>query len=357
MTYQMVVDRNDIDIVEFDNFRDGKIVELINRFINRKKITANSKRAYKNDILKFFNVNYLEDVTFDMIIDIDTEQAQKYFDNSADSLRTKERIKSTLSSLYRFINLQTANNRNAKKLFEFIPFEGVELDGEKNSYGSLTFGEADRLITMGMKEDNLYWEILMTTGIRPDAIRILNLNENFKVIDGWNIIYGKDKGKNFEMAIPDEIYERCVRIADCDGNVFDFSYSTAQNRFKSALKRMGLSDDEINERYLVLHSLRKVSGDKAMAITDNLKEVQDHLRHSTPVYTSNLYIGKAKRDHSKDLSTKIKFGGNVDLDNSLREILRDNGVNYDVRDVLLGLDERTKKQILDGLGKIIKLTD
>jgi integrase len=212
-----------------------------------------------------------------------------------------------------------------------------------------------------MPIDRLYWEILIRTGVRAEAIRSINLNENFKIIDGWHVIYGKsDKKTGFEFAIPDELFYRCERMADCDGNVFDFSYSTAQNRFKTALREIGLSDDEFGEngRNLVLHSLRKVSGDKAMAITDNLSKVQKHLRHSSPVYTSNLYLGKATIDHGKDLSLKISFGNtNTDLDNSLREALRDNGVNYDVREVLLGLNDRTKKEILNGLGKIIKLAD
>lgn len=340
--------RSDLDIM---------VVSLVEQFLkeNKTKSTAN---IYKRHIEEFFGVD-IDFLTFDKIAKISTEQARKYYNNMIEQGVEKSTISGKSSSLrnmydYLIANLVEWDGRVYKHILSINPLEGYNIKYKSEQYGTFTENEIKSIISLARKEGRLdlalYYELLVVTAIRSEAVLKLTLSD-FMNINGKIYVEGEDKGKqgiekDYNVQIPQYLYDDlCKLVNDRDERIFKFTRQTALNSLIGAKNRkyensycykIGISKEERDSRNLVLHSFKRASGIMALEYANNIKEVADHMHHAN-IQTTQIYVSDYDRKETP-ISMKINLRDNtiedkkVELEKLSKEeliqIILENGIDF-----------------------------
>ena len=330
------------------------------KFINRKDIEPSTKEGYIISFKKFFNVENLEDITLDMILDTTVDVAEGFRDKLLEEGFGRGTVAvriSHLNALFQFIMEQCIDNRSGYALLKGNPFASVtvsqtgkDLDNASESWGSYTREEVSKLIEVALPEYALFYELATMTSVRKEAIRTLNIYENFKKLDGVWCITGWDKTGEFTERIGNELYERCVKIADADGNVFSMSSSSLNRNLKKDSIAIGIPESDIgrkgNGRRLTVHSLKKTGCQLAyLESGGDVKTLLDQSKNGI-TYATKEYM-KDSRNYSSAVNRKFNLRGHTD-DGMLLDILN-KMESWELVKVITNLDSDIKKTILDEL--------
>lgn len=341
---------------------DSNMVErAINLFMN-KKLADNTKTAYRNDILQYFDVEDFSMITDKMIRSVDAMSAMEYFNSLEETYTsaTAARKLSSMKALFNFINTCRVKGNDSQLLVDgFNPFNAVEITVQNNEYGSFTEEEAIEIIKIAMKEDGVFYELLGKTSVRKEAIRALNINENFIEDQGMWCIHGFDKGrkgirKPFKKAIGIELYNSCKELANKnpDGKVFTFGENTPLNRLKGSSEdkyengycyKIGISQQEYKDRNLCIHSFKKTGGViVAQATNGNTAKIMQQCNNGAK-YAMETYQ-KVEYNPYDDPSNLVQLRGKecgTELDDRLKTRSA-----YELRQIILGLDKGVRDAVL-----------
>lgn len=328
---------------------------IIEQFLNRE-IAEKTKVDYIYDIKQFFNVDSISDITVDDIVNVRPLDAENYKNKllstyARNSVQTKI---TRLKAIYEYIYNKCIDNRSGIRLLVGNPFKSIEVRmKEKSTYGSYTREEVCKLIEVAMPEYRVLYELAVRTGCRKEALLKITLDD-IRQIDGyWCVCIDWDKTKgNIKEAIPNELYKKMINISK-NGKVFNMSPNTVNNVLKRDCIRIGISEDEINDRRLVFHSFKDTCANLTLDVVgkdsddiNSVRTLKNKLKHSN-VSTSLKHYDKAEYSPADEVSLKFNLGQydcNKDLESKLRNMDRLELIN-----LIMGLDENTKKRMLEKL--------
>ena len=317
----------------------------INTFIRRDK-AQNTTEAYINHykhIFMYLCHKNIEDLTWDDIRSITVTKVKDYRDklNGQFSASTiNQRIFAAKALWDDFFE----NEKVDKNVFDL-----KKLKQKKNPYDSLTDREIQLLYQFCLEQEyksltkQLYFEFLYTTGLRKNKAQTIKVDDiqrklDFKTQQEFWVIIVEDKGKDREVSITDEFYNRLLNNYKNegidDGQIFHIYNGTIDDTLKAFCQKYGIT------RHIVQHSIKSASGDLVYSVTHDMQETANHLGHTNFQTTFDYYTGKNK-SYAEQASYALHKGYSIDMLKGLGE------------DVLIGLIERyTEKQ---GRDIVIKL--
>lgn len=329
----------------------GETVELI---LSRKPY--NTKIAYENAYREFFfylfNKKFVN-CCWDEIKSIDYTDVLKYVE-TMEVRNSYNTIKSRLGAL-QFL---------AKELGKIKPnylnplIFSIKLNKQKETteYGALSYDEAIDLLDYTKNLGNetsdiqyLFFKTTLTTAHRVGSLLNITWND-IKIIneDGIEVpvitIY--DKTNTFKTPIPNELFQELKDklFQECmEDKVFNVSQMTLSRTITSFCKKYNIDQ---RERRIVVHSLKKTSGDIAYAKTEgNIIEVAKHLHHTNIQTCYNSYL-----DKNKKFKDKISYNllSNNNIDNEI-DSLTSNLSKEDLIKILKNCDLLTKNNFINQL--------
>lgn len=310
----------------------GESIELVlNRIENNSANTATSyKGFYKEFFLYAFGKNYM-DCTWEDLLHIRYDNVLEYV-NFLEVKNSAKTIKTKLASLQSLVKeLKKINNEVNTIVFD------VKLDKRdmnKKEYGAFTeeevyglFDYAKNLNSEKAYVQYMFFKLSIITAHRLQSLLALTWNDiKQHEQDGEKIwcLEVCDKTGKFVTPISNELYDELYVLfdGDMDSKVLKISNKTLALTLSNYCK-----DNNIDAvgRNLVLHSLKKSSGDICFQKTNDIVKVAGHLHHTNIQTAYNTYLGK-----------------NASLKDSPSYGLLDD--NYNVDEILGGL---SKEQLLN----------
>lgn len=339
-------------LIEDEERSFGETIELIlSRKPKNTKITY--ENAYKEFFFYLFNKKFT-DCSWEYIKSIDYTDVLQYIEtmelkNSYNTL--KSRI-CALQFLAKELGKIKPNYLNP--LIFSVKLNKCKSDTE---YGALSYDEAMDLLnyTKNLRSETskiqyLFFKTTLITAHRVSSLLNLTWND-IKIIneDGIKVpvnIY--DKTNNFKTPISNELFEEMKNILfeGCmDDKVFKVSKMTLSRTIESFCKEYGINK---KERKIVIHSLKKTSGDIVYAKTGgNIVDVANHLHHTNIQTCYNSYL-----DKNKKFQNKISYSlfCNNDIDDEI-DLLTCNLSKEDLIEILKNCDLLTKNNFINKIRK------
>lgn len=356
---------NNIQVIDIENSSEYNVELIINRFLNRE-IEESTRVSYIHDIKHFFNhfykVDSIEDILLPMIVNITPSMADSYKMTLINSGLNRGSVKTKITNLkclFRYIMNECVDNRSRKQLIISNPFENVSvktkgknIKNASNTYGSFTREEVCKLIEVAKKEFKVLYELAARTGLRKGLLINLNINEDFKQINGKWCIVGWDKTTKVTEGISDELYNKILNICNMrTGDVFGFSDKTVNNELLRNMIDIGLSGNQIESRRLCFHSLKKSAVIMTEEYTNgNLLKMKDKGHHTSVKFVESVYRNQ-EYDPNKEISYKFELGKKgTSCDLELKDKL-DEMYKHELMELIMGLDESVKKGLLDKINR------
>lgn len=343
-----------VNLKKFNETQEINFGETINLILSRK--SQNTKRAYMNTykefFLYFFNKEF-KDCSWEEMKTLNYADILQYI-KTMEVRYSYNTIKSRLGAL-QFL---------AKELGKIKPnylnplIFSIKLNKQKEDteYGAFSYNEAmdlleytKKLNTPTAKIQYLFFKTTLTTAHRVSSLLNLTWND-IKIIKENNIdipvIYTHDKTDTFQTPIPNELFDeiRDNLFESCmEDKVFQVGQSTLNRTIASFCKKYGIDQ---KERNLVIHSLKKTSGDIAYSKSGgNIIMVADHLHHKSIQTCYESYLGK-----NKNFQNKISYNllSDNDVDNEIDNLV----TNLSKEDLILVLkkcDLLTKNNFINQL--------
>lgn len=274
---------------------------VLSRIESNSKNTANSYRGfYKEFFIFLFAKDYL-DCTWDDLISITYDNVLEYV-NLLENKNSPKTVKTKLASLQSLAKeLKKINNEVNTIVFD------VKLDKRdmtKNEYGAFTEDEIHDLLDYAKNMDSkkayvqyLFFKLSIITAHRLQSLLDLTWNDiKQHNQDGKNIwcLEICDKTGKFITPISDELYDELYVVFDGDmsSKVLGTTRKTLSITLSKFCKDKGIDQDGRN---LVLHSLKKTSGDLAFQKTNDIVKVANHLHHTNIQTSYNTYLNRNKK--------------------------------------------------------------
>lgn len=283
----------------------------------------NTKTSYKKTLEDFINFTFnktIENIEWSDLEMVKHDHAlvfRDYLKNARDcndgrKLKYQPRsIKQKISALSSIFKALSKINENIKGNSFEMRME--KFDESKNSYGSLTEDEVDRLLDYCLDlppfqkplEKSLFFETAYVTAIRSGALMKLTWGDIKKRKDSlqdveYNIIKTQDKGISVEVPIDDNLYGRIMIMKEAKikrgytttelktERVFPVTRKTLSKCLKDFCEIEGIDE----ERNIVLHSLKKASIDKVYKETGDINITARHGHHKGVEMVYKHYQGK-----------------------------------------------------------------
>lgn len=310
----------------------GESIELVlTRIESNSKNTAMSYKGFYKEFFTYaFGKNYT-DCSWEDLLHISYDDVLEYVSfieikNSAKTIKTK------LASLQSLVKELKKINNDVNTIVFDVKLDKRDMD--KKEYGSFTEEEVYGLFeyTKNLNSEKAYvqymfFKLSVVTAHRLESLRNLTWNDiKQHEQDGEKIwcIEVCDKTGKFITPISNDLYDELYVLfdGDMDSKVLQI---TKKSLYRTLLKYCKDNNIDNVGRNLVLHSLKKSSGDICYKKTNDIVKVAGHLHHSNIQTAYNTYLGK-----NSNLKDAPSFG-----------LLDD---NYDVDELLGGL---SKEQLLN----------
>lgn len=304
------------------SFGIGEVYQQIERFLDNKGYSStNTGDTYRRGIKKFFEIVKQKRLEFlnkdDVQIEFeDFEDFVKYLSTNTElNNKTINNYVSSVAELLRYLHVKKINNEIiVKDISCLASLKMVRLPENDNEYGVLTVEEVFDFANWSKEnekelEDIKYYFILFSldTCIRKGAA--LNLKwDDLVVNEDHVLVKAIEKGnKDFRGKISLDFYNEILKLKEKYNSekVFNISSSTLQltlNRWKKAR-------NIIENRNIVIHSVRKAGGTYHFRVTGDILQAKKILGHSN-VSTTQKYLGTEDYGVVGVVST----GGNIDQD-------------------------------------------
>lgn len=298
------MDKQKYNIVGLKN---NSVYSSIQIYLEDKKIKSkNTKQGYEQTIKQFFTYCFtkpITDVTWDDIKSLTKEDIicfRNFLIKSYSNNSVNQKI-SHIASLFNYFE-----DKDEKIKSKITKLEKLDFDEVTNSYGTLTSLEIEGLLEFAENQkyrpymQRMFFETLFVTAIRQNFIFTLTTDDIKHLPDKQSnknvwVICKYEKGKNNYTAITDDFYEKLCKIREMypcnDNRFFPLSEKTIAKTLKDYCKFAGISKD----RKVVLHSLKKSSGDRVFALTGgNILETARQLKNR-PETAMKFYLDKNRR--------------------------------------------------------------
>lgn len=296
------------EIIDLNHDNDAKIVQIGTDFadIYTKSLTNNTKRAYLTDILDFFNLESLENVTIDMIQNVSVATANQYVESLIKEGKAPSTINRKLTALS---NFYTFLCRHEIRIMDYNPFssaEGTKRLKANQRYSNtrcLTIQEISNLVKAAMEnKDNLtslrniiIILLLSTTGMRRSEIVSIKIKD-ITIQQGKNVVEILGKGnKQRYVVISDTIkvfIDKYLSMRKEEGidNEYLLISHTSNASFRSRLDltaqtvynvvREIATKANINVDNISPHCLRHSFATESINLGIDLKDIQDMMGHA-----------------------------------------------------------------------------
>lgn len=352
--------------------REDNAPKIINQYLAKKTLSERTTSQYERAICNFFYVEYVDQITEQMIKTVDYDYVFNYFNKlEQDGLASSTINTSRLNAprgLYSFIikTRQRDSNKNIILTSEENPFNYFETaKTQSNSYDEFTEEEIYKLFEVANEKDCIYFKLLYVSAVRAETVLNVNLAD-FKRKGDKYVWQGEDKGmknvrKPFEVVIRDEQYKELKRIADKEtGKVFDMSHNGVLRRLNcktrtntdgkivtsyknSYCAKLGISEADCESRNLTLHSIKKSSISHLSRM--NGISINDVITHSKDTKDVALkYYTLANKDINANPSLKFDLYGDSKSDAKLEAKL-DSMTKEEIIAMIMGLPFTTKEAI------------
>lgn len=340
------------NIKKFTKNEDEKLGTIIDLILSRK--THNTKIAYKNTYKDFFyylfNKDYI-DCNWEDIEKINYTDIIQYVETKEISLSYNS-IKSKLGAL-QFLAKELCKI-NPNSLNPTIFSVNINKQKENNEYGALSYEEAMDLLnyTKNLQTETsiiqyLFFKTTLSTAHRVNSLLKLTwkdiklINENGIEIP---VITIYDKTDIFKTPISNELFEELksnLFNGSLENKIFNISNRTLNRTIVNFCKKYNIDQ---KERKIVVHSLKKTSGDIAyMKTGGNIIEVASHLHHKNIQTSYQHYLDKNAK-YSEKISRDILSDENID--DEINKITSDLSKEQLV-EIIKNCDLLTKNNILN----------
>jgi site-specific recombinase XerD len=275
--------------------------EFANMYAN--SLTPNTKRAYVKDVMNFFGVNKIENITLEAITKVNISSAQIFREmllREGKALSTINRKITSLSNFYRVLC------RREIKLMDFNPFDGsegsvrVRQDKSYSNTRSLSTDEVKAMLAKTTEEDALAVRnrlivlFLATSGMRRQEIVLIKIGDIKKNM-GKDVVEILGKGGKHRLVvisgtvkalIDKYISMRGLTYKDTNKYLLT-SHSTGTNpdnpisteTIRRVIKEVA-GDAGIGAETVSPHSLRHTFATQSLLLGKNMEDVQDMMGHS-----------------------------------------------------------------------------
>lgn len=327
--------------------RELRLIDAINLILSRR--TYNTAKTYRNVYKDFFYFTFnkkLEKCTWQDLEKLTYADVLEFISfceirSSYNTLKTKI---GALQSLSKELNKIKLNCLNSAIFSVKLNQKAIK----NNAYGAFTEKEAYDLLDYTKNMDTeksmvqyLFFKTIIVTAHRLNSLLTLRWKDIKKVreddIDIWVInIY--DKTNYFETPISTELFnELKINLFNGDQNskVFNISEKSLGNTLH---KFCNIYNIDKKGRNLVIHSLKKTSGDIAYKKTNNIVQVARHLKHSNINTAYSYYL-----DRNSKLSNSISY-----------TMLKDNTIIEDFKKKVYSLDLNVE-QFVDLISEVCEV--
>ncbi|MDE5977180.1 MAG: tyrosine-type recombinase/integrase [Turicibacter sp.] len=270
--------------------------------------------SYERDILDFFQVKCIEDITLSQVIDVNLFDVEHYLldlKGKGCASATINRKVSSLSSLYKWL-LKYQDNRTQTALLYFNPFGNLHDEKPKvNSKETefLTLEECGQLL--GVFDTNKLLDLrnktiltlALTTALRKSELIHIKLKDIAKYGE-YDVIHVVRKGNKKDMVkikpsvklLIEEYVSRTQRCFEADAESYLFIGHSRNKRnnekldpsslnymIKSVCKKAGIS------KSLKVHSTRHTAITLAITGGASIEKVRDFAAHQN-IATTNRYV-------------------------------------------------------------------
>jgi site-specific recombinase XerD len=219
-------------------------------------LSGNTKRAYLSDILDFFGVEELTDISIDMIQNVDVSTATQYRERLMSQGKKPSTVNRKLTSLSKFYSFLTRYEVGIMQYNPFSDKQGLARVKQNKRYSNtrcLTKEEVQKLVQITMENNDLEAVrnriivlLLATTGMRRTELNQIKVRDIVKN-QGKDVIEIRGKGDK----------ERLVVIS-----------GTVKVFIDRYLAMRGVSYSDVDAYLLVGHSKRFAKLEKEVPITD-----------------------------------------------------------------------------------------
>lgn len=340
-----------------NKFSEGLKLHPIRLYLNGLDVKDRSKDMYERYILYFFssiyeNINTIEDITKEMIEGVNplhTEYYKQSLENNNESKNTVLLKIKVVKYMYTYlINQYTTNINGGFKWLLVNPFANTKVkikEQDVKSYDSISDDELVKLFKIATASDMLLYKTAVITGVRLNELLSLTIKDIIKRDDTWCITGIGKGGKPFCEAILEQIYEGMLSLVESDDEkIFKSHASNVYRRLIKNLLKIGVSQEEIDERGLCFHSFKKSCVVKVGEMTNgNIAEMLKKSKHSH-VKTMLLY-NKKKENKSNDIGLRMTFTNEkIDIKDKLTQLSKE-----ELIDLIMNCDDYTKKLIQNKL--------
>ena len=292
-----------------------KKVHFIRHFLNLK--ASNSRYtaiSYERDILDFFQVETIEQITLEQIIAVNMFDVEHYLldlRGKGCATATINRKVSSLSSLYKWL-LKYQDNKTGTTLLRFNPFGNLKEEKPKVTSKDtefLTEQECTQLLAIfdttklvELRNKAIIY-LALTTALRKSELIHIRLKD-LATYGEYEVIHVVRKGNKRDMvkvqapvkALIDEYVARTGRDYDKDASSYLFVGHSRNKRnnekldpsslnymMKTACQRAGIS------KHLKVHSTRHTAITLAIRGGASIEKVRDFAAHQN-IATTNRYV-------------------------------------------------------------------
>lgn len=329
----------------------GLVIDLL---LNR--LAPNTSRTYVKTIRDFFmflfNKHY-RDCTFDDVRTI-TYADTLNFVNHLESIYNTGTVRTKLGSL-QFL-ARELNKIEMGCINPSYVHINTKDRGDTKEFGALTEGEiyllfeyTRELNTKTAIEQYFFFKLCFATAHRSGNLLKCKWSDIYFELEGNEsipVLAIHDKTKTFKTALPQNLYDEMrnnLYRGDKDGRIFNVSKMTLLRTLHKFCDDNGI---DRKERNIVIHSIKKASGDVAYAKSNgDILSVAKHLKHSNIETCYRTYLHK-----------NVQFSGQIsrnilndeDIDYSIDKYIKENDKEY-IINKLLALDIPTKRLIMRAL--------
>ena len=170
---------------------NNQLIGLTYQYLKYNKSQATYNK-YKTIIEDFFGVP-IDFLSYDNVVKIHPLDAMKFFNDKIENGEEKSTVSAKVSAvkgLYDFLMNNLLEEKNGKwtKLIEINPLAEYSIAYDTTHYGTFTEDEVRDIIKCARDNDDvetaIYYETILISAIRPEAVLKLNIKENFRRING-----------------------------------------------------------------------------------------------------------------------------------------------------------------------------
>ncbi|MEG2353110.1 MAG: tyrosine-type recombinase/integrase [Clostridium sp.] len=297
------------------NLRVEKHTHFIRHFLNLKKSRSeNTAKSYERDILDFFNVKQVEDVTLDDIKMVNIYHAESYIlylREKKYSSATINRKISSLSSLYIWL-LKFSNNYKGGEVISYNPFGSLKEEkpiivNKETEFLNKTevkqlLESIDTSTLIGLRNKTIL-ALALTTALRKSELINIKISDvqSYGEYDVINVIRkgGKKDTVKLQPKVKELIIEYLLRDnRELKGNVDSYLFkghsSNGLNNYKLNPNALNLIISKVTKdagirKKLKVHSTRHTAITIAIIEGASAEKIRDFAAHKN-LATTNRYI-------------------------------------------------------------------